>query len=157
MDNTLQHTAISHCTTLQHTATHCNTLQHTATHCNTLHHTATHCPTTINGPRRAQPTTLCNSLQWLQHTLISHCNTLQHTATHCDTPQQTATHCNTTSADHAALNGHKDTVIALWEAIEAYTDLALEDEILEYGRCVTHISSWLIWSWSYTEVCDSYY
>jgi len=31
---------VSHCNTLQHTATHCNTLQHTATHCNTLQHTA---------------------------------------------------------------------------------------------------------------------
>ena len=39
--NTLQHTA-THCNTLQNTATHCNTLQHTATHGNTLQHTATH-------------------------------------------------------------------------------------------------------------------
>ena len=30
---------VSHCNTLQHTATHCNTLQH-ATHCNTLSHDA---------------------------------------------------------------------------------------------------------------------
>jgi len=144
MDNTLQHTAITHCNTLQHTATHCNTLQHTAPQQSTDHaalnrqHTATHCN------------------DKLQHTLISHCNTMQHTATHCNTLQHTATHCNTTSADHAALNGHKDTVIALWEAIEAYTDLALEDEILEYGRCVAHTSSWPIRSWSYTEVRDSY-
>ena len=28
--------AVTHCSTLQHTATHCNTLQHTALHCNTL-------------------------------------------------------------------------------------------------------------------------
>ena len=47
--NPLQYTVIhsplpiTHCNTLQHTATHCNTLQHTATHCNTLQHTATHC------------------------------------------------------------------------------------------------------------------
>jgi len=34
---------ISHCNTLQHTATHCNTLQHAATHCNTLQYTS--CPT----------------------------------------------------------------------------------------------------------------
>jgi len=42
--NTLQHTA-THCNTLQHTATHCNTLQHIATHGNTLQYTATHCTT----------------------------------------------------------------------------------------------------------------
>ena len=49
---------VTHCNTLQHTATHCNTLntrQHTATHDNTLyhpasprttlHHTAAHCNT----------------------------------------------------------------------------------------------------------------
>jgi len=50
---------ISHCNTLQHTATHCNTLQHTATHCNTLQRTATHC------------------------------HTLPHTATHCNALQRT--------------------------------------------------------------------
>jgi len=72
--NTLQHTA-THCSTLQHTATHCSTLQHTAAHCSTLQHTAVHCNT-------------------LQHT-AAHCSTLQHTATHCNTLQHTAAHCNT--------------------------------------------------------------
>jgi len=33
---------MTHCNTLQHTATHCNALQHTATHCNTLQHTLQH-------------------------------------------------------------------------------------------------------------------
>ena len=40
---TPQHTAATHCHTLQHTATHCTTLHPTAPHCNTLQHTATHC------------------------------------------------------------------------------------------------------------------
>ena len=38
---------LSHCNTLQHTATHCHTLPHTATHCQTLQHTATHCNTRV--------------------------------------------------------------------------------------------------------------
>ena len=58
----LQHTAATHCNTLQHTATHCNTLQHTATHCNTLQHTASHCTT-------------------LLHT-VPQCTTLHHIETH---------------------------------------------------------------------------
>jgi len=44
----LEKVAITYCAQWQHTATHvthCNTLQHTATHCNTLQHTATHCST----------------------------------------------------------------------------------------------------------------
>jgi len=49
---------LTHCNTLQHTATH--SCSHTATHCNTLRHTATHS---------------CNAL------MLTHCNTLQHTAT----------------------------------------------------------------------------
>ena len=61
--DTLRHTA-THCNTLQCTATqnsgmdmgwtleltHCDTLQHTATHCNTLRHTATHCITACGSP-----------------------------------------------------------------------------------------------------------
>ena len=34
---------VTHCNTLQRTATHCNALQHTAIHCITLQHTATLC------------------------------------------------------------------------------------------------------------------
>ena len=81
----LQHTRntptthVTHCSTLQHTATHpkhnCDALQHTATYlqhiCNTLE--------------------LHSTTQQLHHT-APHCNTLQHTAPHL---QHTATHCNT--------------------------------------------------------------
>jgi len=69
--NTLQRTPhmrtfrVSHCNTLQHTATHCNSLQHTATHCNTLQHTETHS------------------------------NTPQHTATHWNLQQHPALPSNT--------------------------------------------------------------
>ena len=94
---------ISHCNTLQHTATHLNRLKvrtnleiqiviglsaddlrlvpvrkkgivEVVLHCNTPQHNATHCNT-------------------LQHT-ATHCNTLQHTATHCNTLQHNATQCN---------------------------------------------------------------
>jgi len=83
MRSTLQST-VGHCNTLQHIATHW--LQHTAaTHCSTLQHTATHCNTLL------YPATHCNALQ---HT-ATHCNTLQHTATHCNTLQRTAMPCNT--------------------------------------------------------------
>jgi len=75
LNNTLHH-SVSHCNTLQHTATHealewheqpqalqvdilNDTLHHSASHCNTVHHTAPH----------------------LQHT-APHYNTLQHAATH---------------------------------------------------------------------------
>ena len=54
--------------------THCNTLQHTATQCNTMQHTATHC---IHRRRTA-----------LRQ--MTHCNTLQYSATHCNTLQRTA-------------------------------------------------------------------
>jgi len=90
------HTLISHCITLQHTATHCNTLQHTATHYNTLQHITTHCSTLQH------TATHCNTLWYItylspqkclgMHTHISHCNTLQHTTPHCNTLQHTATH-----------------------------------------------------------------
>ena len=133
------HTAIQHCNTLYFTSsvtlgvavTHCNTLQHTATHCNKLQHTATHyisralshlgslwlfataryCSETTpmshtatqkcNTLNITNSATHCNTLQHtaahcntLQHT-ATHCSTLQHTTTHCNTPQHTATHCNT--------------------------------------------------------------
>ena len=114
--NTLQHTAthctrmmflrclsqetvcrhITHCNTLQHTASHCNTLQYTATHCNTLQHTATHC-TQMTFPRCLSCETVCRHIthcNTLQST-ATHCNTLQHIATHCNTLQHTATRCNT--------------------------------------------------------------
>jgi len=72
--------------------THCNTLQHTATHCNTLQHNAIFsrcfCLTSLASPPRKNKT--------LQHTTTrcKHCNTLQHAATRCNTLQHTATHCN---------------------------------------------------------------
>jgi len=89
---------------------HCNTLQHTATHCNTLQHTATHCNNTRTGPLPRlsrenvwnvyflfQPTgtlqltaTHCNTLQTLQQHRTAYC----HTATHCNTLQHSATLCN---------------------------------------------------------------
>jgi len=82
---------MTHCDTLQHTATHCSTLQHTAAHCNTLQHTATHCNT-------------------LQHT-ATHYNTLQHTAAHGSTRQHTAARGSTrqhTAAQwqHTAAHGN---------------------------------------------------
>jgi len=66
---------MSHCNTLQHTAT-----QHTATHCNTLQHTATHCSRslrygTLNTLQHSA--TLCNSL------FLSHTHTHLHVAGSC--------------------------------------------------------------------------
>jgi len=87
----LQHTHITHCSTLQHTATHCNTLQHTGTH--GMHHTAT---------RRYEG-------RDLQHTCITHYNALQqtqltpHTVTYCNTLQHTATQ---RILQHTASNGN---------------------------------------------------
>ena len=76
---------ITHCNTLQHTATHTLIVEgkvvlHTATHCSTLQHTATH--------------TLTLEGKVVQHT-ATRCNTLQHAATRCNTLQHTATRCNT--------------------------------------------------------------
>jgi len=71
--------------------THCNTLQHTATHRNMPQHTARIAPVWheyfMTGTNHSRHTTL-------QHT-ATRCNTLQHAATHCNTLQHTATHCNT--------------------------------------------------------------
>jgi len=84
---------ITHCNTLQHTATHfkihsrvrhCpmavhyNTLQHTATHCNTLQHTATHC----NIPSRVRHCPVASQHNTLQHNTATHFNLLQRTATY---------------------------------------------------------------------------
>jgi len=82
--------------------THCNTLQHTATHCNTwpiLQDTATHCNTGKSCCR-------CYAWTWMVSfgVLQAHCNTLQHTATHCNTLQHTATHCNTLQHGHPRCN-----------------------------------------------------
>ena len=70
---------VSHCNTLQHTATHGSTLQHT---CNTLHHTAI-----TEAVSCVYNVTTCH----FSYTAI-HGNTLQHTATHCNTR---APHCIT--------------------------------------------------------------
>jgi len=60
----LQHTHITHCNTLQHTATHCNTLQHTV--CTTLQHDGME-GATFN-TLASHTTTRCNKLN-LHHTL----------------------------------------------------------------------------------------
>ena len=65
MTQTRKTIRVTHCHTLQHTASSCNTLQHiperrseqhTATHCNTLQHAATRCNTLQHIPeRRSEP------------------------------------------------------------------------------------------------------
>jgi hypothetical protein len=51
---------MSHCNTLQHTATHCNTLQYTATHCNTC---TRHVPRWI---RHVTPVNeFCHTFEWV--------------------------------------------------------------------------------------------
>ena len=79
--------ALTHCNTLQRTATRYNTLQHTAycsenecqnivthcTHSDTLHQTSTHCDDCTQQERRPL--------------IAINCNTIQHTATRC-IPQQ---------------------------------------------------------------------
>ena len=112
---------MTHCNTLQHTATHCNTLQNTATHCNTCHSKYVgifalgsvqthHCC-----PARSDCDKLRNTMQHNE----THSKTLQHMSQqvrghfsaseqtrHCcparsdcsklrNTLQHTATHCNT--------------------------------------------------------------
>jgi len=106
--NTLQHTATQFCriyawliefgNTLQHTVIHHNTLQHTTTHYNTLQHTETQ---------------IWKIFAWLTEFWIftcgicevgyltlcydhtaTNCNTLQSTATHYKALQRTATHCS---------------------------------------------------------------
>jgi len=101
--NTLQHTA-TYYSTLQHTATYCSTLQHTATHCNTLKITATHCNTLQMKTHAGYP-------RWkitLQHT-ATHCNTLRYTATHCNTLQHTATLCNSAACWLSSMKYHTAT------------------------------------------------
>jgi len=92
--NTLQHTATQefyasadrrmrrsgYAISLHFTVTHCNTMQHTATHCNTLQYTAAHCnagnmcvSSIFACPAAATP----SHGSALQH-LTTHCNTLQH-------------------------------------------------------------------------------
>ena len=86
--NALQHTATTHCNTLQQrTATRCkNALQHTATTlCNTLQQR------TATRSNNALQNTATHSSNAPQRT-ATHCNSLQHTATHCNTLQHTATH-----------------------------------------------------------------
>jgi len=89
-----QHIATTCCNTLHPTATqdasdagvltHCNTLQNTATDCNRLQqHTATYCNIS------------CGACRCLAGVLV-HCNTLQNTTMHCNNMlQHAATHCNT--------------------------------------------------------------
>jgi len=95
---------LTHCNTLQHTATHCNTLRYTTPQCDTLQHTATRCNTSAthhnNTPglceaRGVQITARERLLLFSSHKLITHGNTLQHTATHRNTPHHTAPHRNT--------------------------------------------------------------
>jgi len=92
--NTLQYTA-THCNTLQHTATHCNTLQHIAIHCNMLQHAATLCY--IEDCYRMKSSKIKrNTLQLtatLQHT-ATYCNSLQHTAAHCSILSHPTAQCD---------------------------------------------------------------
>jgi hypothetical protein len=44
-------------------------------------------------------------------------------------------------ADHALLNGHLETADALYGAMRAAADIALEEELLDYGRQVPNCSS----------------
>ena len=97
---------MTHCDTLQHTATHCDTLQHR--HSDVAQFAATpllppvhtqrqHCNTLQR--RHSGQICCCNKLQQIccvatvatcVHT-VTHCNTLQHTATHYNAQQHTAT------------------------------------------------------------------
>jgi len=85
---------VSHCNTLQYTATHCSTLQLTTTHCITTQHTATHC-NILQHTAKSRPCCWMWTTFWFPYHTAMHCNTLQHTAAHCNTLQHTATHCNT--------------------------------------------------------------
>ena len=84
----------------KHTATH-------VTHCNTLQHTATHPESQeLCGIESCanQKNTLRHTAHTLQHT-ATHRITLQRTATHCNTLQHRAKHCNTLHhiATHSSL------------------------------------------------------
>jgi len=91
--------------------THCNTLQHTATHCNcilyfadTMQHNA-HSPSVFHTWLGHNYISIASYISYFANTLqlsATHCNcipyfanTLQLSATHCNTLQHTATHCNT--------------------------------------------------------------
>jgi len=113
---------MTHCSTLQHTATHFNSLQITALeHQHSLQLSAVHRKSinqmsvsyTLFGSILQHTATRCNTpqhtathrnTQLKQHgciaykhrqLFVAHCNTLQHAATHCTTPQHTATQCKT--------------------------------------------------------------
>ena len=88
---------------MRHTAAHWNTrlpsalvlMPHTISHCNTLQRTATHCIALQHTPAGGTDAIIhCVHSSLLQRTAM-HCNALQRTATHCNTLQHTATHCNT--------------------------------------------------------------
>ena len=121
---------ISHCSTLQQSATICNTdscprmidestvvdgsfspnlnsitnstLQNTATHCNLLQHTATSLALPAHGQRERNILIIIVAKRQLnpKYHTATHCNTLQHTATHCNTLHHTVTHCNTARHTH---------------------------------------------------------
>jgi len=74
---------VTHCNTLQHTATRCHMLPKSTTHCYTLPHAATRCNML---PHAATHT--------LQHAAI-HYHTLQHAVTHCNTLIYAATRRHT--------------------------------------------------------------
>ena len=70
---------VTHCNTLQHTATLYSTLQHSATLCNTLQHSCS---------VEKRLSTLSQDTVWNTFSVSSSCNdTLQHTAAHCNTLQ----------------------------------------------------------------------
>jgi len=65
---------ITHCNTLQHTATYCQTLQHTAKHCNTMQHTAAHCSTRQHSATQSCAAVCCSML----HCVAVCCSMLQY-------------------------------------------------------------------------------
>ena len=75
---------LSHCNTLQHTATYYDTLRHTSTHCNTLQHT-----TTLGNLETLLSKKEVQKDPWILDRyffdIVGTCDTLQHTATHCNT------------------------------------------------------------------------
>jgi len=112
---------------LQHSAaTHCNTVQNTAIHCSTLQRTATTQPSDCATHRKTLLRIVCCSVRVLQCVAVCckvfYCNTLQHTACMC---QRLGPHATVLKVRHAILNGttlqHNANVLCIVECCKVFT------------------------------------
>ena len=105
-----------------HGVSHCNTLQHTATCCNTLQHAATRCNTLQSSQRMLHAVTQKRGCECVHCDRVLHCNTLQHSALCCNTLQHAATLAeNATCCKKCDMLQHKNEVVDVFIAMGLYT------------------------------------